>query len=232
MHRYIEAVDDYLGIKISILLAECYVALEMDRELDHLLNGLIQRSTNIFTNIYGQHRAEEELKEDIEISPPISIASYIFEHGKSVTSISWKECNFITSSLKCKALLLTGDKDGASRIIPDILSNLSHIQVNMFPPELGPVLLDQLNVIQYYLRGHIAYLSQDYINCLRMLMEAQATVQQDYNENGRAHPSCQPGHDPISHPIYYYNNVGCIHLRMGRKNLANMFLLKAFNAIS
>jgi hypothetical protein len=61
------------------------------------------------------------------MNPPISLAAYLFEHGRSVSTISWKECNFVMMSLKCKALLLKGDKDGASKIIPEMLSDLTQI---------------------------------------------------------------------------------------------------------
>jgi len=68
-----------LGIKICILLAECFLALNSEPELEDLIENLVTKASNIFANVLG--RRSEEVKEDlpIEIFPPITLASYLFE---------------------------------------------------------------------------------------------------------------------------------------------------------
>ena len=80
-------MDEYLGIKICILLAECYLALNSEPELEDLVENLVTKAGNIFANVLG--RRNEELKEDVPMSifPPITLGSYLFEQGRMISEI-------------------------------------------------------------------------------------------------------------------------------------------------
>ena len=47
----------------------------------------------------------------------------------------------------------------------------------------------------------------------------------------QSHPSCIPSRERLSHPIYHYNNLGCIHLRLGKPRLSRFYFSKALETL-
>jgi tetratricopeptide (TPR) repeat protein len=209
---------EYLTFKANILLIESYLALDLLTEVKPLLSKLEE---------------PEILSTTKEIPANNFFASLIlgaWSEEKCDEDVSTNELLFVANILKCRFHLKQGESEQAKSCLNLAESFWARINLENYEPNLVKHLQTQQVVIKNYLYAQIAYTEGNMNATLQQLNQAQIEVLPLLGEK-QSHPSCTPSREKLSHPIYHYNNLGCVHLRLGKPRLSRFYFTKALETL-
>ena len=148
-----------------------------------------------------------------------------------VEDINRAEYWFVVNVLKCKYHLRLGESEPAKKALAQADIHWGRVQPRTYDPDLYKSLYTQQIAVRNYLIAEIAYTEGNMIATLQQLNQAQIEILPLLGER-QAHPSCIPSRERLSHPIYHYNNLGCVHLRLGKPRLARFYFTKALETLN
>ncbi|CAG9315427.1 unnamed protein product [Blepharisma stoltei] len=212
----LDCIDDYISIKISFLRIETYLAMELKEEANAALETL--EKSGIYSSVL-------KLNPEKGIFHPLIIGSWVDD--KSSDELSEGEYWFATNVLRCRYHLLLSEAEPAKKALNEAEQNwVTKVKSENYDPEMFAMLASQYFAIKNYLNAEIAYTEGNMNSTLQHLNRAQLEILPVLGDR-QSHPSCQPSKEKLSHPIFHYNNLGCIHLRLGKPKLARFYFSKA-----
>jgi tetratricopeptide (TPR) repeat protein len=219
LYNTIECLSDYIAIKTCILITETYIAMDMKSEARQCIERL-ETSENFIgilkTAPKSRYFAGLLVGSWIEDTPIEDICSFEY----------W----FIINIFKCRYHLLQGESEPAKKSLGVADSYWVKIAPCYYDEDLFKSLQTQQICIMNYLSAEIAYTEGNMNATLQQLNQAQIEILPLLGEK-QSHPSCIPSRERLSHPIYHYNNLGCIHLRLGKPRLSRFYFTKALETL-
>lgn len=215
----LEMLSEYIGIKACILLTETYIAMDMRSEA----RSCIERLEN--------HEAFVSYLKDspkLRYFAPLLVGAWIEETPQE--DVNAAEYWLIVNILKCRFHLMLSESEPAKKALAHADIAWSRITSLHYDSELFKTLQTQQIAIRNYLIAEIAYTEGNMNATLQQLNQAQIEILPLLGEK-QAHPSCIPSRERLSHPIYHYNNLGCVHLRLGKPRLSRFYFTKALETL-
>lgn len=215
----LDCIDEYISMKICILRTETLLAMELTSEASRCLE--ILENPALYSSVL-------KLAPEKSVFHPIILGSWVDD--RPIDEISEGEYWFVTYVLRCKLHLLQAEAEPARRCLSEAESNWSKVKADHYYPIIFPLLQAQYLAIKNYLSAEIAYTEGNMNSTLQHLHKTQIEVLPILGDK-QSHPSCQPSKEKLSHPIFHYNNLGCIHLRLGKPRLARFYFSKALSTL-
>lgn len=213
-----DLTSEYLMIKANILLIEALLALDLLAEVKPVLAKL----------------EEQDILSIAKINPTNSFFACLilgaWSEEKCDEEVSANELLFVINVLKCRFHLKLGESDPAKACLANAGNFWSRVNPEHYDQVLFKHLASQQIVIKHYLSAQIAYTEGNMNATLQQLNQAQIEVLPMLGEK-QSHSSCIPSRERLSHPIYHYNNLGCVHLRLGKPRLSRFYFAKAMETL-
>jgi len=219
LYKSIDSIEDFLGIKICLLLIEACFALQMVDQAGKVLETLEA------SGLYSQLLKDAPEKGQFT---PLLLGGCVEE--EDTTEICRGEYEFLAKSLRCRYHILLNEAEAARKALNAAETAWEEVNPDDYDEEIFGHMHSQSVVMKHYLGAEIAYTEGNLNSTLVQLNQAQIDILAVLQ--GRSHPSCLPSKQRISHPIYHYNNLGCIHIRLGRAKLARFYFNQAISSLS
>jgi tetratricopeptide (TPR) repeat protein len=220
LYAAVDALDDFLSVKTCLLLGEVYLALRMRAELRALLNQL--EGSCVFNSILKDTPVNSYFI-------PLMLGAYVSEC--SATAVNVHEYHFLLCILKARSHLLDNETEPAKKLLIEGEDSWNTISEEHYPPDLFKLMSLQKLAMTYYISAHVAYGEGNMNRTINLMHDVQNNGNYLLGDS-QAHPSCQPAMQKITHPVYHFNNLACVHIRLGRPRLARLYLSKAMNTLA
>lgn len=216
----LEILSEYAAIKACILLVETCMAMDMKAETRQYIEKLeTHESFTLFLKTTPKNR----------FFAGLLVGAWVEE--TPVEDINFFEYWFIVNILRCQYYLKQAESEPAKKALSQADLHWGKVTSEYYESELFKSLVTQQLAIRNYLIAEIAYTEGNMNATLQQLNQAQIEILPLLVEK-QAHPSCIPSRERLSHPIYHYNNLGCVHLRLCKPRLARFYFTKALETLN
>ncbi|CAD8158643.1 unnamed protein product [Paramecium octaurelia] len=232
-------LDIYLNIKVNLLLVETsfqlqeYVyASELYKKLssDETLKSLQQKQTK--TNQIDDQQQQQSQQNYTSLL----IGSDLPYPDSHPNTFSKEEFLFLLNVIKCRFYMLSNVKDQKKQLIPleqsfknymvqlDLSNGISQNSVPSFSQDIQPYLKLHAQMIFKLMKAqrHLT-LNENVHKCIKM-MTPQSEIQNQNQQSAEFAQSKQ-----FLYLAQIYNNLGCVHAKMGKYALAAVYFHKAIS---
>ena len=220
LYSSLDSLTDYLSIKTCFLLLQAHISLGNTRNLEQILDAL----TEVWTG-------NPVLKEQPETTHFCSLMLGTWMGSPDQIELSQAEFSSIYHFFKSIYYLMIGEGDTAKQLLGTAEEAWKRIDRAHFSPDIFGHMETQFLAAKCYIHGEIAYMEGNMSLALQCLNQGQLEILPTLKDL-KSHPSCLRTSKKISHPVFFYNNLGCIHIRLRKPRLARLYFSKAYETFS
>lgn len=227
---HIEPLEEGVAVQVCFLLLEVLLQIAQHSLYTEQQKELFSKQTTTVLNYLQQSNPFSASESDSQASPQST--NNVDQNARAMVH------NIVVFRLhlyKCRVLTLLGQSKSAKkeirsaleifqrelRPIADEIANGSAQNLLKRARALLPLAsLERQNCMALYLKANLEYLRQNYKKALKVLISCHRA------ETGGGHRLHEPEGD------CYYNNLGCIYMKMSRYHVASLFFQRALHEMS
>jgi len=231
IHKKVESTEELLAIKSMLLWVQVSLALGRLSDAREGLNWLDAQLTK--SSAVLQEGEEAKVPVDPVAQKSVFLGGSPEESQKNARCINAKEFRLALCLLRTQLSLST---PAAYKAVADLLVEArglkDEIDLSHFPAHMEGWLRAHYEVCIGLLSAQLEYVSNNPTAALRIVTQTEQTAQSSLGSRV-CHPACQPAAGAkVAYPVYYYNSLGCVHLRLKKPKLALLYFSKAYETIS
>lgn len=231
IHRKIDTTEELLAVKAMILWVQVNLALGRLNEAKDGLGWLDTQLTK--SSIISPDGEEAKVPMDPGVQKSIFLGGSPEEAQKNCRSINSKELRLALCLLRAQFLLAGSfSYKPVSDLLTEARSLKDEIDLSHFPAQMQGWLRSHYEECVGLLSAQLEYAVNNAAVALRIVTQTEQIAQSGISPRP-SHPSCQSSPEAkIAYPVYYYNSLGCIHLRLKKPKLALLYFSKAYETLS
>lgn len=231
IQRKIDNTEELLAVKVMLLWVQIHLALGRLIEAKEGLNWLEMQLTK--STAISQDGEEAKVPVDPGAQKSVFLGGSPEESQKNSRCINAKELRLALCLLRVQLNL---SAPFTYKAVADLLAEARSLKADMdlshFPTQMEGWLRAYYEECLGLLSAQLEYLSNSPSSALRIVTQTEQNAQSCLGSRS-CHPACQPAPGAkVTYPVYYYNSLGCIHLRLKKPKLALLYFSKAFETIS
>ena len=231
IHRKIENTEELLAVKSMLLWVQVNLALGRLSDAKEGIGWLDAQLTK--SSAILQDGEEAKVPVDPVAQKSVFLGGSPEESQKNARCINAKELRLALCLLRAQLCLsVPVTYKAVAELLAEARSLKDEIDLSHFPAHMEGWLRSHYETCVGLLSAQLEYLSNNPTAALRIVTQTEQIAQSSLGSRA-CHPACQPAPGAkLAYPVYYYNNLGCIHLRLKKPKLALLYFSKAYETIS